>query len=218
MYLLSDQDDGGVLDNLAVELAGGETFGVVAALNKFVGYVLVDAVTDECAGACAGENPLVFQSVFCGEVLGDHLTGCAAGNVAGAHEERFEGAVFAGAVGTVESLGRELEERGAFAAGVSSGGGLCVSCALAVGFFRVGEFFGINGGRVMLAHADNAGACGLAVYVENVTGGSLDIGVGEGLRGDGCSAVGTQFFFRGDFLRGYLGGGMDFVVSDGFAE
>ena len=60
VYLLSDQDDGGVLDNLIVELAGGETFGVVAALNKLVGYVLVDAVTDECAGARTGENPLVF--------------------------------------------------------------------------------------------------------------------------------------------------------------
>ena len=70
----------------------------------------------------------------------------------------------------------------------------------------------------MLAHADNAGACGLAVYVENVTGGSLDIGVGEGLCGDGCSAVGTELFLGSDFLSGYLGGGMDFVVSDGFAE
>ena len=75
VHLLSDQDDGGVLDNLTVELAGGETFGVVATLNKLVGYMLVDAVTDECAGARAGKNPFVFQIVFCGKVLGDHLTG-----------------------------------------------------------------------------------------------------------------------------------------------
>ena len=151
-------------------------------------------------------------------MLGNHLTGCAAGNVAGAHEERFEGAVLAGAVSTVESFGGEFEERGAFAAGVSSGGGLRVSCALAVGFFRVGELFSINGGRVVLAHADDAGSCGLVVYVENVTGGSLDIGVGEGLCGDNRGTVGTELFFGSDFLRGCLGGGLDFVVFEGFAE
>ena len=70
----------------------------------------------------------------------------------------------------------------------------------------------------MLAHADDAGACGLVAYVENVTGGSLDIGVCEGLYGDGCGAVRTELFFGSDFLSGYLGGGADFVVSDGFEE
>ena len=70
----------------------------------------------------------------------------------------------------------------------------------------------------MLTHADNAGSCGLAVYVEDVAGGGLDVGVGEGLCGDGCSAVGTELFLGSDFLAGYLGGGTDFVVFDGFAE
>jgi hypothetical protein len=40
----------------------------------------------------------------------------------------------------------------------------------------------------------------------------------EGLYGDGCGAVRTELFFGSDFLSGYLGGGTDFVVSDGFAE
>ena len=70
----------------------------------------------------------------------------------------------------------------------------------------------------MLGHADDTGACGLAVYVENVIGGSLDIGVCEGLCGDGCSAAGTELFFGSDSLSGYLGGGIDFVISDSFAE
>ena len=97
-------------------------------------------------------------------------------------------------------------------------GGLYVSCALVVGFFGVGELFGIDRGRVVVAHADDAGAGGLAVYVEDVAGGGLDVGVGEGLCGDGCSAVGTELFLGSDFLAGYLGGGTDFVVFDGFAE
>ena len=70
----------------------------------------------------------------------------------------------------------------------------------------------------MLTHADNAGAGGLAVYVEDVTGGSLDIGVGEGLCRDGSGAVGAELFFGGDFLGSYCGGGTDFVVFDGFTE
>ena len=82
VYLLGHQNDGGVFNNLLVELAGGETFGVVSSFDEFVGYVFVDAVADESAGARAGENPLVFQTVLCGEVLGDYLTGCAAGNIA----------------------------------------------------------------------------------------------------------------------------------------
>ena len=149
-------------------------------------------------------------------MLGDDLAGCATGNVAGAHEERFEGAVLTCAVSLVEGAGGELEEGGAFAAGFRClAGSLRI---LAVGFFGVGKLFGINGGRVALTHADNVGSCGLFVYVENVTGGSLDIGVGEGLRGDGCGAVGAELFFRGDFLYGYLGGGVIFIVLDGFAE
>ena len=149
-------------------------------------------------------------------MLGNHFTGCATGNVAGAHEERFEGAVLTCAVSLVEGAGGELEEGGAFAAGFRClAGSLRI---LAVGFFGVGKLFGINGGRVALTHADNVGSCGLFVYVENVTGGSLDIGVGEGLRGDGCGAVGAELFFRGDFLYGYLGGGVIFIVLDGFAE
>ena len=218
VYLLSDQDDGGVLNNLLVELARCEALRVVASLDELVSYVFVDAVADEGAGSCAGEDPLVFQTVLGGKVLGDDLAGCAAGDVAGADEDSFEGAVAARAAGTVEGFGGELEQRGALASGVSSGGGLYVSCALVVGFFGVGELFGIDRGRVVVAHADDAGAGGLAVYVEDVAGGGLDVGVGEGLCGDGCSAVGTELFLGSDFLAGYLGGGTDFVVFDGFAE
>ena len=85
------------------------------------------------------------------------------------------------------------------------------------GFFGVGELFGINGGRVVLAHADNAGAGGLTVYIEDVTGGCLDIGMGERLR-DGCGAVGAQFFFRGDFLLRGLRSGVCLVVVYCFEE
>ena len=95
---------------------------------------------------------------------------------------------------------------------------MCVSCALAVGFFGVGELFGINGGRVVLAHADNAGAGGLTVYVEDVAGGGLDVGVGERLCGDGCGAVCAQFFFRGDFLLRGLRSGVYLVIVYGFQE
>ena len=70
----------------------------------------------------------------------------------------------------------------------------------------------------MMTHADNAGAGGLAVYVEDVTGGSLDIGVGEGLCRDGCGAVGAQFFFRGDFLLRGLRSGVCLVVVYCFEE
>ena len=130
-------------------------------VDELVSYVFVDAVADEGAGSCAGEDPLVFQTVLGGKVLGDDLAGCAAGDVAGADEDSFEGAVAARAAGTVEGFGGELEQRGALASGVSSGGGLYVSCALVVGFFGVGELFGIDRGRVVVAHADDAGAGGL---------------------------------------------------------
>ena len=56
VHLLGYQDDGGVLNNLFVELAGCEALRVVASLDEFVGYVFVDAVADEGAGACAGEG------------------------------------------------------------------------------------------------------------------------------------------------------------------
>ena len=95
---------------------------------------------------------------------------------------------------------------------------MCVSYALAVGFFRVGELFSINGGRVVLAHADDTGAGGLAVYVEDVAGGGLDVGVGERLCGDGCGAVGAQFFFRGGFLLRGLRSGVCLVIVYGFQE
>ena len=108
VYLLSDQDDGGVLNNLLVELARCEALRVVASLDELVSYVFVDAVADEGAGSCAGEDPLVFQTVLGGKVLGDDLAGCAAGDVAGADEDSFEGAVAARAAGTVEGLGESL--------------------------------------------------------------------------------------------------------------
>ena len=109
VYLLGHQNDGGVLDNLLVELAGCEALRVVPALNELVGYVLVDAVTDEGAGACAGENPLVFQTVLCGKVFGNDLAGCATGNVSGADEDGFERAITASVAGTVEGFGGKLE-------------------------------------------------------------------------------------------------------------
>ena len=117
VYLLGYQDDGGVLDNLLVDLAGCEALRIVTSFDELVSYVFVDAVTDEGTGACAGEDPLVFQPVFCGKVLGDDLTRCAAGNIAGADEDSFEGAVAARTAGTVEGFGGELEQRGALASG-----------------------------------------------------------------------------------------------------
>ena len=70
----------------------------------------------------------------------------------------------------------------------------------------------------MLTHTDNAGAGRFTVYVEDVTWGCLDIGVGEGLRGDGCSAVGAELFLGSDFLLRGLRSGVYLVVVYCFEE
>ena len=103
----------GVLNNLLVELARCEALRVVASLDELVSYVFVDAVADEGAGACAGEDPLVFQTVLGSKVLGDDLAGCAAGNIAGADEEQLRRGRRRSCVPVrLEGFGGELKQRG----------------------------------------------------------------------------------------------------------
>ena len=91
-------------------------------------------------------------------MLGNNLAGGAAGNVAGAHEERLEGAVGVVGAATGEGAGGELEQRGAFAFPLRGTCGLlpCREGCRSGLFCGVGQNTRSDGGRVVFLDVNGA--------------------------------------------------------------
>ena len=89
VFRLRHQDQGSAFHHVFGELLGAVPGNIVAALVKLFTHVTVYARARKCRSSGAGENPVVGQTVFFGELACNNLCRRTARYVPCAHEDRF---------------------------------------------------------------------------------------------------------------------------------